>query len=71
MATKYVMVEVYDREIVVYQYENLEDAKADLRESFEEVSDGMAEDCCYISDDGMVAYVHDVEPIDWQIEAIN
>lgn len=75
---KYILVDVYDREIVVYQYDNLADAKKDLREMYEEVCDinnidmnDQHQSC--ISEDCTCAWVSVPfgDNYDWQIEEIN
>lgn len=72
---KYIMVDVYDREMVVHQYDSLADAKNDLREMYEEalsrhnLVDGQDS---YISEDCMCAWVNGSnDSYDWQIEEID
>lgn len=76
MAKKYIIVEVFDREIDVYQYDNLDEAKRDLRKAFNDVveeHDDLVLDNDYsISDDGTLAFVSIPfgDHYDWMIEEI-
>lgn len=60
MATKYITVQVYNGEIDVYQYANIDDAKRELRKAFNDVieeEDSLAiGENCGMSDDETCAW---------------
>lgn len=74
--TKYVVIEVADREINHVTYDNLDMAKTVLRKLYEHICNDNNPDCnddnrCWISEDGMDAYANINGGYHWDYQDIH
>lgn len=68
--TKYVVLEIIDREVNHLVYETFEEAVEALREAYEEICSEHIICNSYIDENGVYAWVNGMSLYDWQIISV-